>query len=371
MAGWSQPRVDPCRLAGRSGTWSPPSIISQNVNSLSTTSPGGIAGRFKKILTLLSFLLISHTIVCLQDIRIPSDSYISALRSTFPNHVFTATAHNTKVGGVVTVYPTSLREDYVVTNKVIDKGYILSTSFRHKWSDNNITIINTYLQASSDQGWDGQVSKLRKSNIRGNTVIIGDMNYAQDKRDRSGYHRDKPNYCVNNFKELLKKHDFEEIYQKFHTCYSSAEERLISSRIDLAFHNFTMDQLVNCYPKASVITTAPHTVSRHDHSSNVSDWKDIEHCDEIMDRQLVDKVITNDKGGDQVTDHLPLSIRFTNQVDKVKRKFASSALQSKNFKDSFKEIWYGNCTGEHWNTDLVDVGKSLCNASYLTKKKNP
>ena len=293
---------------------------------------------------------------------------MSALTNTFPNYVFTASAHNTKAGGVVTVYPASLKQDYIVTNKVIDKGYILSSSFRHKYSNNNITVINTYLQANSDQAWDDQITKLRRSNIQGSTVIIGDMNHAQDKRDRSGYHRDKPNYCVSNFNELLKKHDFEEIYQKFHTCYSSDEERLISSRIDLAFHNFTTDQLVNCYPKATVITTAPHTVSRHDHSSNVSDWKDIAHCDEIIDRQLVDKVTTNDKGGDQVTDHLPLSIRFTNQVDKVKRKFASSALRSKSFKDSFKEIWYGNSNGEHWHTDLVDVGKSLCNASYLTKK---
>ena len=102
-----------------------PSILSHNLNSLSLTQAGGITGRFSKTIRLLSFLLNSHTVVCLQDLRLPSGGYINQLSSIFPNYNFFASAKDSMSGGVVTIWPKSMDSDYRVVKTVIDTGYIV------------------------------------------------------------------------------------------------------------------------------------------------------------------------------------------------------------------------------------------------------
>lgn len=214
-------KPSPCRPAGLSSNSTIPSIVSHNINSLSSTNPGGVTGRFAKVITLLSFLLLSHTIVCLQDVRLPRDDYINSISSLFPNHVFHATASSSSRGGVVTAYPCSLRDTHTVVTNTIDDGFILATTFKHKFTQFDFTVINTYLDASSNITWERQITKL-KAKARGpNTFILGDFNHAPDHRDRSGYHADRPKYCTEKFDSLLTELKFEEVHQKYHTYYAN------------------------------------------------------------------------------------------------------------------------------------------------------
>ena len=370
MAGWSRPTTDSSssRLAGHSNNWKIPSIVSHNVNSLSTTNTGGIAGRFAKIVALLGFLLLSHTIVCLQDIRIPTNNFLSQLRTTYKNYTFTASANDTNSGGVVTIFPTALTNDYTITHDHIYSGYILATKFSHKHSPNHFSVINTYLHASDPSVWHSQILALDRYNKLDNSVFVGDMNHAPDNRDRSGYHKDKPSYCQALFNSFIEKNEYEEIYQKYHTCYSSKNGRLVSSRIDHAYHNFPIDRLAFNCPKISVLTMAPYTVTRGSCCpAPGSDWDGIDNHDDVIDRQLVSRVTTKTDGGSHITDHLPLSIRFYSPETNVKRRFASRALNSDDFRVTYDKLWYQQLRGENWATDMHDVKKTLCDTSHKTK----
>jgi len=369
----SRPVSEPCRLAGQRHKHTIPSVLTHNLNSLSSTNAGGIGGRFAKVLVLLSFLLLSHTIVCLQDLRLPDDRFISCLQTVFKEHKFLASAKDTNSGGIVTIYPRSLDDNYAVSHTVVDRGYIISSTFDHLHSDNTFTIINTYLHASSNDKWYNQVSALYRYSRKKNSILLGDLNYAPDARDRSGFHASRPKRCTELFNKFLAENNFEEIYQKNHTYYASKDDRLVSSRIDHAYHNLDMLSLANNCPRANVLTTAPYTVTVCNPRPSNSDWQDHEHdddCDHVMDRQLVSSVTTVGNGGFHITDHLPLSIRFTVATDGPKRKFASSGLNhdSSKFQDCFNKVWGHTRTGDNWETDLMTLKAALCKASYDSKK---
>jgi exonuclease III len=158
----SQEEPNPSRQAGLTQPWTVPSIVSQNINSLSSTKAGGVAGRFAKIIALLSFLLLSHQIICIQDIRIPTNNFVSTLQHIFPNYTFNATAHDNYSAGVVTIYPKSMEDDYEIKNTILAPGYILSTTFHHLQSSKELTVINAYLHASSNDTWKNQVGILHR-----------------------------------------------------------------------------------------------------------------------------------------------------------------------------------------------------------------
>jgi ribonuclease HI len=365
----SQKKPSPSRQAGLTQPWTVPSIVSQIINSLSSTKADGVAGRFAKIIALLSFLLLSHQIICIKDIRIPTNNFLSTLQHIFPNYTFNATAHDNYSAGVVTIYPKSMEDDYEIKNTILAPGYILSTTFHHLQSSKELTVINAYLHASSNDTWKNQVGILHRQKHKKNTIIIGDFNHAPDVQDRSGYHQDKPKGCVDNFRKFLEENHFEEIYQKKHTWYGTNEGRLTSSRIDHAYHNMDACTLSLCNPKATVISVAPYTVSRDQPIHSGSDWHTRERHDDLMDRQLVKNLKKAADGGNQVTDHLPLSLRFSKPNTSTRRKFVSRATSNNNFKSTFKEIWEGSLTGDHWSDDLLSMGETLCTTSHLVKNK--
>ena len=355
--------------------WVPLSQISHNVNSLGATKAGGIADRFAKILTLICFLLNSADVVHLQDIRIPADDFISCLGSALPNYTFFASANNTNSAGITTIFKSDIAKDYDVSHKIIHTGYILSTTFDHKFSNNSFTTINTYLHASSRTAWENQVKILNKQQHKRNTIILGDFNYAQDSLDRSGYHKDKTAAAIDTFKGFIDSHNFQEIHQHYHTFYKKDNNRLISSRIDLAFHNFDLTNVALYNPSAKIITTAPHTVTKYNKLKKVNNWSsmwnDNEDALDDMDPQIIGDFTTVADGGSHITDHLPLAVRFRHITHSSNSpKFNTSALNNTDYARKVEEIWNGSFHTGDWRHDLDDLAYSVTKASHLLKNNN-
>ena len=80
-----------------------PSIVSNNINSCSLSLPGGITSRFFKVICHIQALLERYGVVCLQDVRAPSDGYLHTLRQIFTPHTIHLSASNSTRGGVVTI----------------------------------------------------------------------------------------------------------------------------------------------------------------------------------------------------------------------------------------------------------------------------
>jgi len=356
----------------QANAWTPPSLISNNVNSLSSTNSGGIADRFAKILTLICFLLNSSSIIHLQDIRIPTDDYIQCLEKTLPNYIFIASANNTQSAGVVTIYHKSFANDYDISSTVIHKGYILSVTFKKKNNKHSFTTINTYLHASNSQIWTNQVRILDSIKHDTNTIILGDFNHAQHLEDRSGFHKDKSNAATKIFNDFVTNNNFQEITQNYHTYYSKNKERLVSSKIDLAFSNFDFTNTALYNPTAKIITTAPYTVSSYDNIRKSSDWfQEDDSTLDIADRQIISNLISNAEGGSHVTDHLPLSIRFSPpDTTNNPSKFNTSAVHQSRYKTTVEKIWNDSMHTGDWRSDLSDLSFALTKASFLNKTTN-
>ena len=355
--------------------WVPLSQISHNVNSLGATNAGGIADRFAKILTLICFLLNSADVVHLQDIRIPTDNFISCLGNTMPNYTFSASANNTNSAGVVTIFKNDIAKDYDVSHEIIHSGYILSTTFDHRFSNNSFTTINTYLHASSSTAWENQINILNERQHKHNTIILGDFNHAQDNLDRSGYHKDKTTAAIDTFKGFIDSHNFQEIHQHHHTFYKKDNNRLISSRIDLAFHNFDLTNVALYSPSAKIITTAPHTVTKYNKLKKINNWSNMwngnDDALDDVDPQVISDFVTVAEGGSHVTDHLPLVLRFKPIAHSTTPpKFNTNALNNTEYAKKVEEIWHGSFHTGDWRHDLDDLTYTVTKASYLLKNNN-
>ena len=100
-----------------------PSMVTLNINSMSMTTPGGIADRFFKVLCLTLHLTQRFEVVCLQDTRHPSDSFCkAALSPLFPNYTVHASAGTKEAGGVITILSPTVLQRYKVTRSVVSDG---------------------------------------------------------------------------------------------------------------------------------------------------------------------------------------------------------------------------------------------------------
>lgn len=369
-------------------SWSPPSFASININSLSATKAGGITDRFAKVITLLAYLTSIHLILCVQDIRIPSDNFIKVLTPILPNYSFHTTAGTTTTGGVVTIINNNLFSNYNITSTTIFKGSILASKFTHKTLNKQFTLINTYLHASSESNWLEQVNSINTAALGTNTFLLGDFNHASDAADRSGAHRDKSNFARACFSALLTKHSLQELSQPNHTWYGMKEGRLSSSRIDRIFHNCDFTTLAITAPTANVITAAPNTVTMYGLSSrkrpntntgtlnntnhhttthHYHHTTDFEQDLDSADRQLIDSFLPLKEGGSHVTDHLPISVRFSDGLNKAKHKFISHSLQSPAFAPTFHNIWDNSLKSCDPRIQLHSLNKTLCYTSHKVK----
>lgn len=346
--------------------WAIPSILSTNINSLSVTTSGGVSGRFARVISLICFLLSSSLIVCLQDIRIPTDGLITELQPFAPNHHFIVSTHNhKKSGGVVTILHPDILRDYSFNSTHITRGSSLSTTFTHKHIHNKeFTLINNYLDASSNDLWHAQVKNLASFGSKTNTIAVGDFNHTTCNGDRSGYHLDKSPTAAADFKHWLDNNNFQEVDQPHHTWYGMREERLASSKIDKVFHNFDYHTLINCTPSATAITSAPHTVTQYGvkHGYRGSN-----------NPRLIDSYIPCKDGGTHVTDHLPVRVSFANSTTSYNpNSFSSSALSNSEFLNEFtlkfdSEHHTGDCFSQ-----LNDLKNTLrCTSHWVRKLPNP
>ena len=359
----------PSRYTGKDD-WSIPAVASQNINSLSSTVAGGITARFAKVITLIATLLLTHSILCVQDVRVPSDDYIDCFRHTFPNHHFIASADTVSRGGVITIIDKKLFKSYDITRKTLFRGAVLSTTFHHKTKQKQFTVINTYLDASNEQNWSLQVSSLSSHNLKPNTMVIGDLNHAPDDVDRSGFHCDKSRAARDLFQNMLTKHGLQEVYQTNHTWYGCREDRLSSSRIDRAYHNFDFVTIATHRPTLHTLTTIPHTVTTYGVSNSGSDWTDDSRdFATLEDRQLISSFKLIKDGGTHITDHLPLSLRFTLIHNTTKKKkFVNHSINSSSFTKTFQDIWDANSHTGDWKTDFYDLKRTLYDTSHVVKK---
>jgi exonuclease III len=148
-----------------------PSIVSNNINSCSLSLPGGITSRFFKVLCHIQSLLERYGVVCLQDIRAPSDGYLHTLRQIFTPHTIHLSASDSSRGGVVTIIHTntatananaSSYTPYTVTTNplVIHAGSSIQTTLTCRTSGKQFHIVNCYLHGSDKGIWRSEISSL-------------------------------------------------------------------------------------------------------------------------------------------------------------------------------------------------------------------
>lgn len=364
--------VPPASRVGGNGTCPIPPITTLNINSTSVTKPGGVRTRFFRVISLLAYLVLAHPIVCIQDIRFPTDSYVKQLEPLFPGYTFHVTANNSMRAGVLTIFRSQLQEDYHIDSAVVFKGHVLHTTFTHKTSNHSFSIYNCYLHASDEELWRDQVASIHNAAPVGpNSILLGDFNHVADEVDRSGYHADKTKEGAELFTTMLEEAAMEEVYQPMHTWYGRNETGLCSSRIDRIYHNLDFSELSQTAPEIHVLTTAPYTITQYGLADTGPSHLYRSDLDHLVDRQLISSYKTRSEGGTHVTDHVPLSLRFrSGQVagKKPSETFYTPGLNTEQFKEFFNE----NFTRSHYSDDPIsrytNMQQSLIDASHRAKQ---
>ena len=308
-----------------------PNFCLFNVNSLSVSKPGGVAGPFLKQVQALAHLSLSNDLIYLQDTRLPSNSLHKQLKPFFPGWKFHHSAAHGRAGGVLLMVSPKVASTYSIAANEVWEGHIQTVDFRHQDSDTSFRHINSYLHSSDYALWKKQVDTIRKLPKRPNTFFFGDLNYPEFDTDilRAGGKGPSTSTRIAHFNAMLTKHDFQEIEQKIHTRYGyNSKKQFTSSRIDLVFHNLQFDRLAVRQPTAKVVTSAPHTVcSGQGYVSSAGN-------------RVVHSLTKVKDGGSHISDHLPIAVRFTSSFTKKRRKsLPDKHLNSPNFLPTWEGLW--------------------------------
>ena len=172
-----------------------PSVVFNNINSLSIGNPGGItqSGRFARVVSLLCSLVTTHDVICLQDIRIANNHLITEIYPFFPGHKFYVNSSNNKnKGGTLVIVTPKIIKNYSISHDIVFEGSVQHITLTHHQNNPSLRIINAYLDASSEEVWNDQISSLRYDiDYSHNTMVGGDFNHVYTPGDRSGFHTDK------------------------------------------------------------------------------------------------------------------------------------------------------------------------------------
>ena len=312
-----------------------PSVAYNNINSMSLTAAGGIFGRKAKVIRLVAALVSTHGITCLQDVRVPSLELLKAeLKPFFPHHKFyISPSGDINRGGTLIIVTPKIINDYDITHKVTYTGSIHYITLTHKQNKTKLNIVNCYLHASDEEIWKKQVNYLTHHiNYNVNTLVGGDFNHVYNPSDRSGYHSDKTASSAADYQKWLSKHELQQIDQNYHTWYGKrGDDLLSSSKLDRIYHNLDFSTLALNTPKAYVCTHAPHTVAQYGFKCSYKNDTNF--------TTLIDNYKTQKEGGTHVTDHVPLSVRFSNPNDSYTSCFKTAAINNDDFIAEFDKRW--------------------------------
>ena len=220
---------------------------------------------------------------------------------------------------------------YNIKHKTIMKGAAHVLELENKITGSLLYVFNIYLDAGDEDRWKEQVRTLTRWGCPPNSIYVGDFNHVAAQEDRTGYHKDKSKAGEQLFDKWQRDCGLEELDQPLHTYYGKREGRLFSSRIDRFYHNFTYEQLDRHKPETKVVTCAPYSIAQYGNQRYTnSSYQDTM---AITDFKLVKE------GGTHVTDHLPISLKFSQDVRKTTNYFPANVLKYHEFAPMFTKAW--------------------------------
>ena len=328
-----------------------PSIVSNNINSCSLALPGGITARFYKVISHIQALLTRHGIVCLQDVRVPSDDYLRTLQQIFTPHTIHLSATNSTRGGVLTIINSSTASSnnfntmlapYSVTPfpKVIHQGSSIQTTITCRSTGRQYHIVNCYLHGSDKAIWRTEVDSLIAHPPTNNSIFTGDFNFTELPDDRS-HIPVSTTHTGNNmdatvFSSFTATHALQELHQKYHTFYrnNSTTNTVSSSRLDRFYHNFDFATLAAHTPSCRLDNTSDYTLGNYRALYNNS-------TPTTTPQQYIHTFPNQDKGGSHITDHIPVAVTFTSNLNNptTSTRYSSKIVNSPDYLATVQRLW--------------------------------
>ena len=324
-----------------------PSIVTTNINSGSFSLPGGLVARHYKVISHLQALLDRYDIVCVQDVRAPSDNYLTTLQHIFTPHTVHLSATNANRGGIITLVHSRIATSranststapYLVdsTPTIIHKGSAIETKLTCRSTGTTYGFINLYLHGSDSNLWLTEIESLTNLNRSRNTIFTGDFNFTEHPIDRSNNHLNYPTAAATAFDRFVAQHQLQELHQKYHTFYrnNSSNNSVISSRLDRFYHNLDYATVAAFTPNCRLDTTSTYTLAayRHRYHNTVPS---------LTPNQYIHTFPNQDKGGTHITDHIPVGVHFTSNLShsKTSSRFSSSIVKSPDFLAAVTRLW--------------------------------
>ena len=324
-----------------------PSIVTTNINSGSFSLPGGLVARHLKVISHLQSLLERYDIVCVQDVRAPSDNYLTTLQHIFTPHTVHLSATDSTRGGVITLIHSRIASNPAAVSSnapffvdgspaVIHKGSSIKTTLTCRSTGKNFCIVNLYLHGSNSNHWLTEINSLTTYNYTTNTIFTGDFNFTEHPIDRSSNYHNYSSAAATAFNNFVSQHQLQELHQKFHTFYrnNSTTNSVISSRLDRFYHNLDYATIAAFTPNCRLDTTSNYTLSayRHRYHNTVSS---------LTPNQYIHTFPNQDKGGTHITDHVPVGLTFTSNLThrNSSSRFSSSIVNSPEFLATVSRLW--------------------------------
>jgi ribonuclease HI len=225
-------------------------------------------------------------------------------------------------------------------------------------------VFNIYLDAADSARWTAQVQTLVDWGCPPNSIALGDFNHVTDATQRSGFHVDKPATAAALFQRWLADSGLEVFDQNYHTFYSKRGNNINSSQLDRIYHNFSYTQLAAFQPNTNILTNVPYSIAQYSKCSTGSYSHDGDRLDDTAGRRVVNKICLIKDGGNHVTDHLPVSLRFTKTFTQSSPFFPTNVLNFPEFLPNFLTAW----DREHRPEDGFGALRELKNTLFATAK---
>ena len=384
MKVYSRQNVNPEHPASNLNTVHPashlklPSIVTTNINSGSFCLPGGLVSRHFKVISHLQSLLERFDVVCVQDVRAPSDNYLATLRHIFTPHTVHLSATDTTRGGVITLIHSRIATSLPTGSStapftvdeiptVIHKGSSIKTTLSCRSTGKTFCIVNLYLHGSDSNLWLTEIDSVTNFNLSTNTIITGDFNFTEHPIDRSSNYYEHSKAADTAFNRFLSQHQLQELHQKYHTFYrnNTNTNTVTSSRLDRFYHNLDFATIAAFTPSCRIDTTSTYTLASYRHRYHNT-------IPSLTPNQYIHTFPNQDKGGTHITDHIPVGITFTSNLThrNASTRFSSSIVNSPEFLDTVKRLWgAAQTSGDPFQS--LSALKKVFAAAHLEVRSSP